>query len=274
MSRPRASAAFLNAGMALAAVLTVIPFAWMLSVSLMTPGEANTFPPPFVPRTPTLENYRLLFTRLDVGRYAFNSALIATVTTVLSLLFNSMAGYAFARLRFAGRDRIFKVLLMILVVPAQVAMLPLFLLMRELGLVNSYAGVILPGVAGVFGIFLVRQYALSIPQELLDAARVDGAGEWRIYRSIVLPLCRPVLVTLGLFTFMGQWNDFMWPLIVLSDGAKHTLPVALAGLIGEHAPDTELMMAGSVFTILPVLVLFLALQRAYISGIMMGGVKE
>jgi multiple sugar transport system permease protein len=161
-----------------------------------------------------------------------------------------------------------------MVVPGQVAMLPLFLLLRSLGLVNTMAGVVIPAAASLFGIFLIRQYALSIPDELLEAARVDGAGEFRIWWSVALPLCRPALVTLALFTFVGTWSDFMWPLVVLTDESKYTLPVALASLVGEHARDVELMMAGSVLTVLPVLVLFLALQRHYIAGITMGSVKE
>jgi multiple sugar transport system permease protein len=189
-------------------------------------------------------------------------------------LLNSMAGYAFAKLRFAGRDRIFRLLLAGLVIPAQVAMLPLFLMLKEMGLVNSYLGVVIPGLANIFGIFLVRQYALSIPDSLLDAARMDGASEWRIYCSLVLPLCTPVLVTLAIFTFMASWNDFMWPLIILADDDMYTLPVALANLMGEHVQDTELMMAGSVLTILPVMVLFMVLQKYYINGIMMGAVKQ
>jgi multiple sugar transport system permease protein len=152
-------------------------------------------------------------------------------------------------------------------------MLPLFILLRELHLVNSFAGVILPSMATVFGTFLVRQYVLGIPDELLDAARVDGAGEFRIYWSIVLPLCAPVLVTLAVFVFMSAWNDFMWPLVVLTDSAKYTLPVGLANLSREHVQDTELMMAASVVTLLPVLLLFISLQRYYIRGITMGGVK-
>jgi multiple sugar transport system permease protein len=152
-------------------------------------------------------------------------------------------------------------------------MLPLFLLLKELGLVNTYWGVILPGVASIFGIFLIRQYALGIPDDLLDAARIDGAGEFRIYRSVVLPLLAPILVTLAIFTFLAVWNDFMWPLIILTDDDMYTLPVALANLMGEHAQDVELMMAGSVLTVLPVLVLFLALQRYYIEGVMLGSVK-
>jgi multiple sugar transport system permease protein len=152
-------------------------------------------------------------------------------------------------------------------------MLPLFLLLKELGLVNTYWGVILPGMASIFGIFLIRQYALGIPDDLLDAARIDGAGEFRIYRSVVLPLLAPILVTLAIFTFLTVWNDFMWPLIILTDDDMYTLPVALANLMGEHAQDVELMMAGSVLTVLPVLVLFLALQRYYIEGVMLGSVK-
>jgi len=153
-------------------------------------------------------------------------------------------------------------------------MLTLFLRLRELHLVNTYAAVLVPGMASVFGIFLVRQYAAGIPDSILDAARVDGAGELRLFRSLVLRLCAPILVTLAVFTFMGTWNDFMWPLIVLADEHLYTLPVALATLAGEHVQDVELMMAGAVLTILPVVILFVALQRYYVAGITAGGVKE
>jgi multiple sugar transport system permease protein len=153
-------------------------------------------------------------------------------------------------------------------------MLPLFLMLKGMGLVNTYGGVIVPGMASIFGIFLIRQYALSIPDSLLDAARIDGAGEFRIYRTLVLPLCKPILVTLAIFTFLGAWNDFMWPLIILTDSDLYTLPVALANLLGEHVQDAELMMAGSVLTVLPVVVLFLVLQKYYIEGLVLGSVKE
>jgi multiple sugar transport system permease protein len=260
--------------LAFATLVTLAPLVWMVSASLMTAGEANAYPPRLLPQEPTLENYRLLFSRLNLGRYFLNSAVIAFAITAVSLLLNSMAGYAFAKLRFAGRDRIFRLLLAGLVIPAQVAMLPLFLMLKEIGLVNSYLGVVIPGLANIFGIFLVRQYALSIPDSLLDAARMDGASEWRIYRSLVLPLCMPVLVTLAIFTFMASWNDFMWPLIILADDDMYTLPVALANLMGEHVQDTELMMAGSVLTVLPVMILFMVLQKYYINGIMIGAVKQ
>jgi multiple sugar transport system permease protein len=262
-----------NAALVLFGAMSLMPLIWMLSASLMATGEATTFPPAFLPHRPTFGHYVDLFGRLALGRYALNSALVATVTTVAALVINSLAGYAFAKLRFAGRDRTFRALAIGLAVPVQVAMLPLFLLIKALGLVNNYGGVIVPGLASIFGIFLVRQYALAIPDDLLDAARIDGASEWRVFRSVVLPTIRPVLATLALWTFLATWNDFMWPLIVLSDDRKYTLPVALAGLMGEHAQDVELMMAGAVITVLPVLILFLMLQRYYVEGVTEGSVK-
>ena len=254
-------------------LLALTPLWWMIAASLMPPGEANSFPPRLWPSTVTFEHYAALFTRLDLARYLLNSTLLAGAVTVISLVINSMAGYAFAKFRFRGRDRLFQGLLAALVIPAQVAMLPLFLLLKQFGLINTYWGVIIPGMASIFGIFLIRQYLLAIPDSLLDAARMDGAGEFRIYWSLVLPLCRPILVTLAIFTFMGAWNDFMWPLIVLTDSSLYTLPVALANLLGEHVQDTELMMAGSVLTVLPIMLLFVALQKYYIAGIMLGGMK-
>jgi multiple sugar transport system permease protein len=262
-----------NAGLIVLSAIVVFPLLWMLSVSFMQQGEASAFPPPLLPGRATLANYQLLFARAGMGRYLANSLAIATAVTLLSLAFNLSAGYAFAKLRFAGRERVFATLLGALLIPAQVAMIPLFLLMKWLHLVNSYGGVIVPALAGVFGIFLVRQYAQSIPDELLEAARIDGAGEGRIFVRIVLPLLKPIIVTLAIFTFLASWNDFMWPLIVLSDQHWQTAPVALAGLSREHVQDNELMMAGSVVTILPVLALFLVLQRYYIQGLLLGSVK-
>ncbi len=272
MSRSR-PAIGLHAALVAGALVTLVPLVWMVSASLMPPGEATTFPPKLFPATVTFEHYAALFTRLDLARHLGNSLFVAVFTTLLSLAINGAAGYAFAKLRFRGREPLFRTLLAALVIPAQVGMLPLFLLLQKMGLVNTLAGVMIPGLASIFGIFMVRQYALSIPDELLDAARMDGAGEFHIFRTIVLPLLAPILVTLAAFTFLSMWNDFMWPLIVLSDESKYTLPVALAGLVGEHVQDTELMMAGSVITVTPVLIVFLFLQRAYVRGVLVGGVK-
>lgn len=269
----RAQAWLVNGALWLAATATLFPLLWMLSVSLMPTGASSSYPPPIVPARLTLDHYRELFAAQHMGRYFLNSVIVATSATVLALVLNGMAGYAFAKLSFRGREAIYRVLLAGLLVPGQVTMIPLFGLLKFLGLVNSYVGAIVPSIASIFGIFLVRQYAGSIPDELLDAARIDGASEWRVFRSVVVPVLAPILVTLGIFVFLGTWNDFMWPLIVLSDRDMQTLPVALAGLSREHVQDNELMMAGAVVTVLPVLTLFLALQRFYLRGIMAGSVK-
>jgi multiple sugar transport system permease protein len=269
--RPAAIGAY--AGLAAGAVLALGPMFWMLAASFMPAGEASSYPPRLLPSKPTLEHYETLFTRLDLGRNLVNSAIIAATVTGLSLLINSMAGYALAKLRFRHRERVYRTLSAGLLLPVQVSMLPLFLLFKELGLINSYWGVIVPSMASIFGIFLIRQYTLALPDDLLDAARIDGASELRIYWSVALPVIRPILATIAIWTFLNTWNDFMWPLIVLSDEARYTLPVALANLSGEHVQDTELMMAGAVITVLPVMTVFLFLQRYYIQGVMAGSVK-
>jgi multiple sugar transport system permease protein len=269
----RMARAMINGLLIGGAIIALFPLLWMLSVSFMQPGEASSLPPPLLPSHATLANYRELFVHAGMGTYLLNSLLVSAAITLLSLSFNLMAGYAFAKLRFAGRERLFQALIGALVIPAQVAMLPLFLLLKYIGLVNSYAGVIVPGMATVFGIFLVRQYARGIPDELMEAARIDGASEWRIFLQIVMPLLKPIMVTLAIFSFLAAWNDFMWPLIVLTGQEHYTLPIGLASLAREHSQDSELMMAGSVVTVLPVLVLFLAMQRYYLEGLLLGSVK-
>lgn len=255
------------------AFMAAAPLLWMVSASLMQTGEANTSPPPLLPSHPTLEHYRALFTSLSLGHYLLNSVIIAVGGTFAGVFIMAMAGYAFAKLRFPGRQGVFRALLAGMVIPGQVAMLPMFLMLREMGLINTLFGAMIPVLAPIYGIFLVRQYAQSIPDDLIDAARIDGAGEFLIFRKVVLPTIAPVLATLGVFAFLSSWNDFMWPLIVLSDDSRYTLPVALANLAGEHVLDVELMMGGAVVTIFPVFIAFLFLQRYYIQGIMTGSVK-
>jgi len=271
--RRRLGTILLHAALLSGAAVTLMPLFWMVAAAFMHPGEANTLPPRLVPAAPTLDNFVQLLTRLDMLRNFVNSAVVTILATLLSVTVNAMAGYAFAKLPFHGRERVFRSLASVMVVPAQVGMLPLFLLLRELGLVNTYAGVLVPYVASVFGIFLVRQYALSVPDELLEAARLEGAGEFAIFRMVAVPIIRPILVTLAAFTFLSAWNDFMWPLVILSDSSMYTLPVALANLLGEHVQDTELMMAGSMLTVIPALVVFLVFQRTYVRGILSGSVK-
>ena len=271
-----------NAAVIALVALTVAPLVYMVIVSFMPRGESGTLPIPLWPSRWSLENYHELLVRRQIDGAWFdyrilpalrNSIGVAMLSTLFGLLLTVPAGYAFAKLRFRGRERLLKLLIAALVVPGQVAMLPLFLIFRHLGLVNSYAGVILPGLAGIFGVLFVRQATLAIPDELIDAARMDGASEMRIFRTIVLPLLTPVVVTLALFTFLASWNDFMWPLVILADQQRYTLPVAVAAIAREHAADGELMMAASVVTTMPVLLIFLLLQRYYMTGLLGGGVK-
>ena len=257
-----------------AAGLTLLPFIWMLGTSFMPSGAASSFPPKFLPSPATLTQYITLFQRMNLGRFFVNSLVLSLSVTCISLLVNSLAGFAFAKYSFRAKQSIFVFLLSSMIIPSQITMLPVFLLLNKMGLVNTYFGIILPGMASVFGIFLIRQYLFGIPDSLLEAARMDGAKEFTIYWKIMLPLAKPVLVTLALFTFMGTWNDFMWPLIVMTKQDMYTLPIAIANLSGEHVQDPELMMAGSVITVLPILLVFLFLQKYYVQGILLGGIKE
>ena len=278
--KPRAILA--NTTVVLLTALTIAPLLYMVIVSFMPRGESSALPTPLWPSHWSLENYHeLLVRRLIDGAWfdyrivpaLLNSVAIAAISTLLGLLLTVPAGYAFAKLRFRGRERLLKILIASLVVPGQVAMLPLFLIFKQLGLVNSYAGVILPSLAGIFAILFVRQATLAIPDEMIDAARIDGASEARIFVTIVLPLLAPIVVTLALFMFLGSWNDFLWPLIVLADQHLYTLPVAVAAIAREHSADGELMMAAAVVTTMPVLLLFLAMQRYYLTGLLGGSVK-
>jgi multiple sugar transport system permease protein len=260
----------LTAGM----IVMVAPFAWMVLGSVKSEAELQRFPPTWLPENPSLDHYRELFRRLDFPLYFRNSAVIAGVTTLTNLLFCSMAGYALAKLHFAGRDKLFVFIIATMMVPGGVTLIPSFVLLSKLELVNTLTGVILPGTVGAFGIFLMRQFMLGIPDDLLDAGRLDGAGEFHLYWKIALPLAKPALAALAIFTFLASWNDFLWPLIVLTDESKYNLPVALATFaIGQHRLENGLLMAGSLVIIAPVLLVFALLQRYFTQGITMTGLK-
>ena len=255
-------------------VLLAGPFLWMLLGSFKTDAELRRVPPTWLPENPGLDNYRQLFGQLDFPTFFFNSTLVATAITVGNLIFCSMLGYALAKLRFPGRRVVFALVIGMLMVPGMVTFVPLFVLVSNLGMVNSYPGLILPWLAGPFGVFLMRQFIMGLPDELIDAARVDGAGELRIFTSVILPLCGPALATLGILTFLASWNNFLWPLVVAQSEEKYTLPVALAlYAIGENRTQYGLLMAGSVVIILPILLVFVLLQRYFVQGIAMTGIK-
>jgi len=255
-------------------ILLVGPFLWMLLGSFRPDRELKMVPPTWLPQHWTLDNYRLLYDQLDLLQVFFNSTLVAVTITAGNLAFCSMLGYAFAKLNFPGKRVMFGLVLATLMVPGVVTLVPLFVLVSNLGMANSYAGLIFPFVAGPFGVFLMRQFMMGLPNELIDAARVDGAGEFRIFASIIMPLCKPALATLGILTFLTSWNNFLWPLVVAQSEDKYTLPVALAiYAIGENKSNYGLLMAGSVAIIVPVLIVFVALQRHFVRGIALTGIK-
>jgi len=255
-------------------ILLVGPFIWMVLGSIKTTGELRQVPPTWLPQNPTLANYVDLLSRLSFPRFFFNSAVVAAAVTVGNVVFCSMLGYALAKLSFPGKRILFAVVLGTLMVPAIVTFMPLFVLVANLNLVNTHAGLILPFLVGAFGVFLMRQFIGGIPDELLDAARVDGAGEHYIFWRIVMPLCGPAIATLTILTFLGSWNSFLWPLVVANTEEMYTLPVAIALFAtGQQETNVALLMAGSVVVILPVLVIFILLQRFFTQGIAMTGIK-
>ena len=255
-------------------IILVGPFVWMVLGSFKTTGELRQVPPTWFPEAPTLANYEDLFSRLNFLGYFFNSTVVAVAVTLGNIVFCSMLGYALAKLTFPGKRLLFVVVLGTLMVPSVVTFMPLFVLIANVGLVNTHAGLILPFLVGAFGVFLMRQFIAGLPDELLDAARVDGAGEHYIFWRIILPLCGPALATLGILTFLGSWNSFLWPLVVATSDTMYTLPVAIALFAtGQQETNIALLMAGSVIVIVPVLIVFIALQRYFTQGIAMTGIK-
>jgi multiple sugar transport system permease protein len=278
------------------AILFVAPFAWLVSASFQDMGSMFSWPPHWLPPHPTLDGYRAFLGlghgHVDAGssdawRWFANSAFVATSVTVLQLFFNSLAAYAFAKRKFPGRNLIFMLFLGTMMVPGQVTLIPNYLVLRHIpffggndmfgqgghGWLDSYYGLILPGTVSAFGVFLLRQYMLSIPDDLLDAARIDGAGEFRIFLRLVLPLCGPVLAATGIFTFTYAWEDFFWPLIIISSPDHYTAPLGLAMFVVKNRTSWDVLMAGSMIATLPMIIVFMIFQRKFIQGISMSGLK-
>lgn len=255
-------------------ILMVIPFYWSVSTSLKLEQFVFASPPQWWPSPLTFQNYISVFTKIHFQTYFFNSVFVALVTTFAHVFFDTLAAYAFAKLTFPGRDKIFFFMLLGLMVPFQVNLIPLYRIMSTLSWTNTYLALIVPNLTGVFGIFLMRQYLISIPNDLLDAARIDGCGEFGVFRRVVLPLAVPGIATLIILTFMGTWNDFLWPRIVTSSEALYTLPVGLAQLQMKNTSNEAQIMAGTVLTALPMILVFLFMQRQFIEGMTAGALKE
>jgi multiple sugar transport system permease protein len=265
------AAALTYALLSLGAIIMLLPFVWMLSTSLKTQASVFVYPPEWIPNPVQWRNYADVVSVMPFLRYVANTTFVATSITFLHLAVSSLAAYAFARLRFPGRNRLFFAYLATLMVPGQVTLIPNFLIVKYLGWIDTYQALIIPQIFTAFGTFLLRQYFLTIPNELEDAARIDGASAFGIYWRIVLPLSGPALATLAVFTFTAQWNNFLWPLIVINDEQMRTLTVGLRALVGEFTVQYPLLMAGSVISVLPMLILFLLAQRFFVRGIALTG---
>jgi multiple sugar transport system permease protein len=257
----------------LAGVLSLFPLYWLFVTSFSPQQFIIKVPPDLIPTDLTLQNYQRMFGTTPVVRWLVNTVLIAGVITIFHLLFDSMAGYAFAKRQFPLRGVLFWLVLSTLTVPAQVTLIPVFFLLKNLNLLDSYPGVILPGFADVFGVFLMKQYIQTLPSELEGAGRVDGASEWQIYRHIILPLCTPALAVLAIFTFQRYWNTFILPLVVLRDTFKYPIQVGLATLQGEFNTDYGMLMTGAAVAAIPMMLVFFVFQRYFVEGIRIGGVK-
>lgn len=265
---------FLHYAVLIALTIVVgFPIYWMVVVSITPSAEVYRWPLQLWPTNPTFEHYREVFTRQDllIDRWFVNSVVVSTIITVLCVFLSSLTAYGFARLEFPGRDLIFLLLLFTLMVPGQVTLIPVFLLIRGLGWLDTYHALIWPGAVSVFGVFLLRQFFASVPRELEEAALMDGAGRFRIYWQIVLPLSRAAIVALTIFVFLGAWNDLFWPLVVLNSLELRTLPVGLTVLQGTYTQERALVMAGTVIASAPVIVFYAIFQRRIIQGVMLTG---
>ena len=255
-------------------ILMVIPFYWSVGTSLKLEQFVFANPPQWWPDPLTLQNYIAVFTKIHFYRYFLNSVFVAVITTLAHVFFDTLAAYAFAKLVFPGRDKLFFFLLLGLMVPFQVNLIPLYRIMASLGWINTYLALIVPNLTSIFGIFMMRQFLLTIPNDLMDAGRIDGCDEFGVFWRVVIPLAVPGIATLIILTFMGVWNDFLWPRIVTSSEALYTLPVGLAQLQMKNTSNVAQIMAGTVLTALPMIVVFLFMQRQFIAGMTAGALKE
>lgn len=255
------------------AAFWLFPVLWVLLSSLKSNTELYQFPPSLFPEQVTFEHFFQAFQKGNFGRYFLNSAIVAVTSTVLLLLINSMAGFALAKYRFWGSTFLLMAFISTLMIPLEVIMIPIFKVLSFLGLYNTLLALIIPPAATPTGVFMLRQYLMSVPDELLEAARIDGASEWRIYWTIILPVCQPILAALAIFSFMWRWDDFLWPLIAISDPSKYTVQLALSNFIGEFNVDWGSLLAMSVITMIPVLVVFLIFQRQLVSSMATSGMK-
>lgn len=253
--------------------LMVIPFLWMLTTSLKQPGAVLSVPPEIIPRQPTLDSYRRVLETVPLARMFANSTIVTAISVASQLITSLLAAYAFARMQWRGRNAVFLLYLATLMVPSQVTITPLFIMMQRLGWVDTYQGLVAPGLVSAFGTFLLRQAMLSVPREYEEAAFLDGGNHWTVFRHVVVPMIGPAIATLAVFAMMASWNSFLWPLFITRDERLMTLPVGLALLHGRFTTDWSMVMAGAVISVTPIILAYLAAQRAFVRGVALSGLK-
>lgn len=265
---------FIYIALVLIGIVMLVPFLWMVLGSFKNVREVMQFPPTFIPKDPTLQNYKDVFSRLPFARYYMNTIITSVIPTIVTVFTAAMAGFGFAKYRFAGRSLIFWLILATMMIPYPVTIVPLYIMAYRTGLVNTYTGLIVVSLSSAFGIFMMRQFCLSIPDDLLDAARIDGSSEFGIFFKIITPLTKPALATLTIFTFTGNWNSYMWPLLIVNTDRLRTLSLAIPLFNGQYASFPNLVYAASTMAILPVILLFIFNQRYFTEGIAVSGMKE
>jgi len=255
------------------AFFILIPFFWMISTSLKGYGALMSIPIQWIPETISFKSFAQIFAIFPFARAIFNSAFVSILSTTITILSASMAAYVFAKIKFRAREKLFLVVLATMMIPGQVTVIPIFLVLKKLGLINTFTGLIAPTIFNAFAIFMLRQYIKDIPDDFINAAVMDGASYFRIFRSVIMPLSVPIIMTLGVITFMGAWNDYFWPLIILSDKTKMTLSLALSQLNGQYVSKYNILMAGSLLSMIPIIVIYIFAQKYFTSGLQLGGIK-
>lgn len=274
MKKRKMNAIILYATLSILALIFILPIIWIIICSFKSPSELYKWPPSLIPKQPTVSNFITAFEKGNFGLYFYNSAFVAIVATIITVIINTMAGFALAKYKFKGNTFLLIAFISTLMIPLEVIMIPIFSIVKSVGLYNNIWGLIIPAAATPTGLFIMRQYLLSVPDELLEAARIDGSSEWHIFWNIIVPISKPAMSVLAIFSFMWRWNDFLWPLIVISDPKKYTIQLAISNFMGEFNVDWNSLLAMSVVSMIPVLIIFLIFQKQFVQGMVTSGMKD
>lgn len=274
MNKRKMNETLLYVSLCIIALIFILPVVWVIICSFKNTSELYKWPPTMIPKHPTFSNYIIAFKKGNFGLYFLNSTFVAVVATIITVIINTMAGYAFAKYSFKGNTFLLIAFISTLMIPLEVIMIPIFGVVKHVGLYNNIWGLIIPASATPTGLFIMRQYLLSVPDELLEASRIDGSSEWHTFWSIIVPISKPAMSVLAIFSFMWRWNDFLWPLILISNPKKYTIQLAISNFMGEYNVDWNSLLAMSVVSMIPVLIIFLIFQKQFVQGMVTSGMKD